>query len=194
MGYFRFRKTFSIFPGVRINLSKTGVSSSLGGHGATVNVGKNGPMVTLGVPGTGLSYRTPLGWALFGGWNVRLKPEITPELMELRNPKGLPTTKASSPTCMAPGFPKIAGTNCGGMVCACSTAISLSGCAEITIASDWVPSAKVTCIFVASATTCRLVKISPASSMITPVPKPLSVSPFTPPVSDWIQTSDGWIT
>jgi hypothetical protein len=61
MGYFRFRKTFSIFPGVRINLSKTGVSSSLGGHGATVNVGKNGPMVTLGVPGTGLSYRTPFG-------------------------------------------------------------------------------------------------------------------------------------
>ena len=47
MGYFRFRKTFSILPGVRINLSKTGVSSSLGGHGATVNVGKNGPMVTL---------------------------------------------------------------------------------------------------------------------------------------------------
>jgi hypothetical protein len=67
MGYFRFRKTFSILPGVRINLSKTGVSSSLGGHGATVNVGKNGPMVTLGVPGTGLSYRTPLGTTLFVG-------------------------------------------------------------------------------------------------------------------------------
>ena len=31
MGYFRFRKTFSILPGVRINLSKTGVSGSLGG-------------------------------------------------------------------------------------------------------------------------------------------------------------------
>ena len=67
MGYFRFRKTFSILPGVRINLSKTGVSSSLGGHGATVNVGKNGPMVTLGVPGTGLSYRTPLGTTLLVG-------------------------------------------------------------------------------------------------------------------------------
>ena len=64
MGYFRFRKTFSIFPGVRINLSKTGVSSSLGGHGATVNVGKNGPMVTFGIPGTGLSYRTHVGVAL----------------------------------------------------------------------------------------------------------------------------------
>jgi hypothetical protein len=60
MGHFRFRKTFSIFPGVRINLSKTGVSSSIGGNGATVNVGKNGPMVTLGVPGTGLSYRMQL--------------------------------------------------------------------------------------------------------------------------------------
>jgi hypothetical protein len=67
MGYFRFRKTFSILPGVRINLSKTGVSSSLGGHGATVNVRKNGPMVTLGVPGTGLSYRTPLGTTLLVG-------------------------------------------------------------------------------------------------------------------------------
>jgi len=66
MGYFRFRKTFSIFPGVRINLSKTGVSGSLGGHGATVNVGKNGEQVTLGIPGTGLSYRTPLSSALFG--------------------------------------------------------------------------------------------------------------------------------
>lgn len=60
MGYFRFRKTFSILPGVRINLSKTGVSGSLGGHGATVNIGKHGENVTLGAPGTGLSYRTPV--------------------------------------------------------------------------------------------------------------------------------------
>ncbi len=67
MGYFRFRKTFSILPGVRINLSKTGVSGSLGGHGATVNVGKGGEQVTLGIPGTGLSYRTPLSSVLFTG-------------------------------------------------------------------------------------------------------------------------------
>ena len=68
MGYFRFRKTFSILPGVRINLSKTGVSGSLGGHGATVNIGKNGPNVTLGAPGTGLSYRTPLSSILIIGF------------------------------------------------------------------------------------------------------------------------------
>lgn len=65
MGYFRFRKTFTIFPGVRINLSKTGVSGSLGGNGATLNVGKQGEMVTVGIPGTGLSYRTPLSLTLF---------------------------------------------------------------------------------------------------------------------------------
>ena len=59
MSYFRFRKTFSILPGVRVNLSKTGVSGSLGGHGATLNVGHGKENVTLGVPGTGLSYRTP---------------------------------------------------------------------------------------------------------------------------------------
>ncbi|MET0408412.1 MAG: DUF4236 domain-containing protein [Hyphomicrobium sp.] len=65
MGYFRFRKTFTILPGVRVNLSKTGVSGSLGGRGATLNVGKQGEQVTLGIPGTGLSYRTPLSLTLF---------------------------------------------------------------------------------------------------------------------------------
>ncbi|HET6390168.1 DUF4236 domain-containing protein [Hyphomicrobium sp.] len=64
MGHFRFRKTISILPGVRINLSKTGVSGSLGGKGATVNVGRRGQMVTLGIPGTGLSYRTPVSLML----------------------------------------------------------------------------------------------------------------------------------
>lgn len=59
MSYFRFRKTFSILPGVKFNLSKTGVSTSVGGHGATLNVGHGKRNVTLGVPGTGLSYRTP---------------------------------------------------------------------------------------------------------------------------------------
>jgi hypothetical protein len=57
----RFQKRIKIFPGVYINLSKSGVSASLGGRGATVNVGSTGRrMVTLGIPGTGLSYRVPL--------------------------------------------------------------------------------------------------------------------------------------
>jgi hypothetical protein len=58
---FRFRKVISVLPGVKINLSKTGVSTSIGGHGATVNVGTQGRrMVTLGIPGTGMSYQLPL--------------------------------------------------------------------------------------------------------------------------------------
>src|SRR5262249_38563277 len=58
---FRFRKQIGVLPGVKVNLSKSRVSTSLGGRGATVNVGADGRrMVTLGIPGTGMSYRTPL--------------------------------------------------------------------------------------------------------------------------------------
>ena len=60
----RFRKTFSILPGVKFNVSKTGVSTSLGGNGATVNVGTRSRTMTLGIPGTGLSYRVPLSSSL----------------------------------------------------------------------------------------------------------------------------------
>ena len=58
---FRFQKRIRILPGVYLNLSKSGVSFSLGGHGATVNVGSDGRRrVTFGVPGTGMSYQLPL--------------------------------------------------------------------------------------------------------------------------------------
>jgi hypothetical protein len=61
---FRFRKIFSVLPGVKVNLSKSGVSTSLGGHGATVNVGTSGKRtITLGIPGSGMSYQLPLNAA-----------------------------------------------------------------------------------------------------------------------------------
>ncbi|WP_415644125.1 DUF4236 domain-containing protein [Sphingomonas antarctica] len=53
---FRFRRSFRLFPGLRFNLSKGGVSTSIGIPGATVNVGKNGVRGTVGIPGSGLSY------------------------------------------------------------------------------------------------------------------------------------------
>jgi hypothetical protein len=57
----RFQKRIRILPGVYINLSKSGVSASVGGKGATVNVGSTGKrMITVGIPGTGLSYRASL--------------------------------------------------------------------------------------------------------------------------------------
>src|SRR5262245_51979149 len=58
---FRFQKRISILPGVRINLSKGGVSTSLGPRGADVNIGRNGVTTNAGIPGTGLSYRSKLG-------------------------------------------------------------------------------------------------------------------------------------
>lgn len=54
---FRFRKTISIMPGVRVNLSKSGSSVSVGRRGATVNVGRRGTFFTAGIPGSGLSWR-----------------------------------------------------------------------------------------------------------------------------------------
>jgi len=55
---FWYRKSFRIAPGIRINISKKGLSSvSLGGRGATLNVGSDsGSRVSVGIPGTGLSY------------------------------------------------------------------------------------------------------------------------------------------
>ncbi|MCW3783900.1 DUF4236 domain-containing protein [Defluviimonas salinarum] len=57
---FRFSKRVKILPGVRLNFSKNGVSTSLGPRGASVTVGKKGIHGNVGIPGTGLSYRTRL--------------------------------------------------------------------------------------------------------------------------------------
>ena len=52
----RFRKYISIIPGIRLNLSKSGVSASLGKPGATLNFSSRGTRATVGLPGTGVSY------------------------------------------------------------------------------------------------------------------------------------------
>jgi hypothetical protein len=53
---FRFQRRIRIGPGFRINLSKSGVSTSLGTKGAWFTVGPRGTRTTAGIPGTGLSY------------------------------------------------------------------------------------------------------------------------------------------
>jgi hypothetical protein len=54
----RFRRSFRIVPGWRINFSKSGVSTSFGRRGAWFTVGPRGTRETLGIPGTGVSYTT----------------------------------------------------------------------------------------------------------------------------------------
>lgn len=58
----RFQKRISILPGLlRINLSKSGASASVGPRGADVNIGTHGVTTNAGIPGTGISYRQKVG-------------------------------------------------------------------------------------------------------------------------------------
>ena len=57
----RFQKRLQVLPGMRINLSKSGASASVGPRGADVNIGARGITTNAGVPGTGLSYRSKVG-------------------------------------------------------------------------------------------------------------------------------------
>jgi Protein of unknown function (DUF4236) len=57
---FRFRKRLRLFKGAWINLSKRGASLSMGRKGAPVNLNFKGVQETVGLPGSGLSYRTKL--------------------------------------------------------------------------------------------------------------------------------------
>src|SRR5687768_6220054 len=56
----RFRKSVKIFPGVRINLGKRGISTTIGVRGASVNISARGTYLNTGLPGTGLSNRVRL--------------------------------------------------------------------------------------------------------------------------------------
>jgi hypothetical protein len=56
MGFFRFRRSFGLLPGLRLNIGKRSASLSVGVRGAHVTFGKSGARTTVGLPGTGLSY------------------------------------------------------------------------------------------------------------------------------------------
>jgi hypothetical protein len=60
---FRFRRSVKILPGVRINLSGSEPSVSVGPRGFRYTIGSKGTRVTAGIPGTGLSWTqyTPHG-------------------------------------------------------------------------------------------------------------------------------------
>lgn len=57
---FSFRKRLKIMKGLYLNFSKNGISTSVGGPGATLNFGKNGTRVTTSIPGTGIRYSKKL--------------------------------------------------------------------------------------------------------------------------------------
>lgn len=55
---FRFSRRIKLLPGVSLNLSKSGISTSFGVKGFRVNIGPRGTRTTVSIPGTGLSYST----------------------------------------------------------------------------------------------------------------------------------------
>jgi hypothetical protein len=57
---FRFQKRIRILPGLRLNVSKTGISWTVGRRGASVTARDGKLTGNVGLPGTGLSYRKRL--------------------------------------------------------------------------------------------------------------------------------------
>src|SRR5439155_11464217 len=58
---FRLSRRVRLFPGVSVNLSRSGPSLSVGVGGAHLAVGKRGVTRTVGVPGTGIFYTSRAG-------------------------------------------------------------------------------------------------------------------------------------
>jgi hypothetical protein len=61
MGSFRFYRRVRIFPGLSVNLSRSGPSLSVGVRDAHVTVGRSGVRKTVGIPGTGIYYTSSTG-------------------------------------------------------------------------------------------------------------------------------------
>lgn len=58
---FRVRKSIKIMPGVRMTLSPSGISTSVGVKGARVTLGANGRVTrTIGIPGSGISHTSTI--------------------------------------------------------------------------------------------------------------------------------------
>jgi len=77
MGW-RYRSGIRLIPGIRVNLSKSGASLSVGGRGATVNLGRRGIRGTVGLPGTGLSYSETAPWHRRDGDQADQPPRTRP--------------------------------------------------------------------------------------------------------------------
>src|SRR4051812_39625076 len=68
MGSFRFRRSVRIAPGVRLNVNKRSVGASFGPRGARYSINSDGRRTrSVGIPGTGVSYRSQSGPTRRGG-------------------------------------------------------------------------------------------------------------------------------
>jgi Protein of unknown function (DUF4236) len=61
LGNFRFYRRINLFPGLSLNLSKSGPSVTVGMRGAHLTMGRRGITRTIGIPGTGIYYTSRSG-------------------------------------------------------------------------------------------------------------------------------------
>ena len=93
----RFRHSFKIIPGVKLNLSKRGLSASIGGAPFTLNLGPRGVYGTASLPGTGISFREKLGNA--HGVVPTPTSQVRPDSI---NPDAAPSSPSLTPFPTAP--------------------------------------------------------------------------------------------
>jgi Protein of unknown function (DUF4236) len=62
LGNFRFYRRIHLFPGLSLNLSKSGPSVTVGMRGAHLTLGRGGVTRTVGIPGTGIYYTSRSGY------------------------------------------------------------------------------------------------------------------------------------
>lgn len=85
----RFRKTFKVLPGVRLNLTARGLSATLGASPFSVNIGPRGVYRNIDIPGTGL-------------WN---RQRIDVPSVALGSPVVSPPAAPPQPTPAVPSIP-----------------------------------------------------------------------------------------
>lgn len=73
-----FRRRVKIIPGVHLNFSKNGISTSIGVKGANITLGKSGTYFNTGIPGLGLYNRQKL----VNGGSPSFESPISPEHLE----------------------------------------------------------------------------------------------------------------
>lgn len=73
----RFRKRIKIIPGVHLNVSKSGISTSIGVRGANMTFGSSGSYLNTSIPALGISNRQRLSSS-----NSNSNPEIYNETLE----------------------------------------------------------------------------------------------------------------
>lgn len=92
----RFRRTFKILPGIKLNVSKGGLSTTVGRKGLSLNIGKRGLRQTVGMPGTGISMTNALKAPDFSGATPRKDVQT-----EVSTPDGMAAPKqGSGNTCL----------------------------------------------------------------------------------------------